>query len=186
MTKYEYHADGDFIVVREGIDPEIAVQITEDWELYRGVYDSSRDPGSPSQVEKKLTTYRSLEPASGAAIASRLLLGDIVDSNQRVQFNRQHPYSFQYFHTDIRPKPIAIVHGSDNGAYDYVAIGADPGEYHDSIGSMDQPWALYNPRPEDVRTIEVQAGDVVIQLPSRLIHRGRNLSDDVRVNMGLY
>jgi hypothetical protein len=185
MLHYEYFPDGDIVVARQGVDPALAAQLVLEWEkLNNGSYGVSSDAESPTPVETKDGCCGSLPINSAAAAISKLVIGETYPRDD-IALNKQHPLSFQYFHPDGQTHPVAVVHASDAGAFEYVVLGADPHPHDNHDINFSAPHTVYAPNPEDVKTIELATGDVLIQL-GNVIHRGRNLSTEVRVTAGLY
>lgn len=185
MSSYESFADGGIIVARQAIDPEVVAGMVSDGNQLVDIgvpYEIKSGNDSPGPVESTVRRYARLQPqydnirtVADLVVGPRAPLCGIV-------INRQHPFSFQRFHPDRRKLPFAVVHGNDGGAFDYIESDVDDGEYF----MADDGAGLVEYDPSDFETIELDAGDVLLQINTALVHRGRNLSSQDRITVGIY
>lgn len=87
-----------------------------------------------------------------------------------VGLNFQSPRGEQNFHHDNRTfnDTVYVVHGADGGAFDYAPDATTTREAEETCLS-----------------IEVSAGDVMLQTQQTLMHRGRNTSELPRVTAAI-
>ncbi|HLB66393.1 MAG TPA: hypothetical protein VJJ78_02245 [Candidatus Saccharimonadales bacterium] len=186
MSKFEYLPNADILVVRQGVDAALAGDLVNECsDLIRrcGNHGLSSDPQSLSAVETVSYIPSTLSDYPAVNEVTRLIMGGLMPSIQ-LAINRQHAFAFQYFHPDGKSNPVAVVNGSDGGAFDYVEPCTDPRPYMGNNSYDGSPRQLYD--PEEFHTIEVNAGDIVVQLISGIIHRGRNTSNEPRITLGIY
>lgn len=106
----------------------------------------------------------------GYAAVNRVLSDLEVINRDRFVINWQDSHSSQRFHVDLYKRlPVTTVHAHGDGAFD-VALGVQTEE------QAEQRFA----------TIELNAGDVVIQSMPHIRHRGRNLGDLPRITTVSY
>lgn len=184
---WEYNDETGIILGRQAIDQDVVTALLEECDLLleRGVgYTLTTGYQSPRAVETVYCRGANLAQAPAITHVVGQLLGAYSLGNAKVGINRQLSYAYQEFHADGKRNPVAVVHLSDQGAFDYTTVGvsACPAiEVGGDDGGL--PKTVYV--PNDFDTIEVNAGDILVQSQA-LVHRGRNLGERARLNFGIY
>ena len=189
MVKYMPHSspvevvpDADLLVFRRFIEPTMASELADTWSTFRGAYNLTQDEHSPASVESQAAKIGNQPPDGVIRRIATMILGANIWGHDCV-LNLQHVEAFQFWHADDKKLPVAIVHAHDGGAFDYVPRGADPGVYHKHTPGYEGQ-VLFAPKV--FHTVDLELGDVLIQLAPHIVHRGRNASTDARVNMVIY
>jgi len=186
MSSFETFADGGIIVARQMFDPALvdafATEANELLERGRGNYYFTTGEKSPSLVQSKALDYANF---SGHVAVTKVVAGIMgpLAPTSRLVINRQAPHAFQRFHPDFHVKAIAMLHGNGGGAFDFVEHDVNPNPYE---RDDDQMGIITEYAPNDFINITLDAGDVVFQLDTGIIHRGRNLSDKPRITGAMY
>lgn len=186
MPKFESFHGGTLLVARNMFDRQLMADLAEEAKLIMAAglnWHETTSDKSPTSVESCGGIV--YDPYTDAALA-RVALGTLGTKAPRCNYliNRQQPGAAQEWHTDTQAGGVWVVQASDGGAFDFVEAGVNLRPYDvpdDEIGGF---YTTYD--PEFVNTIEVNAGDAVVQTQPNIIHRGRNLSDQVRFNAGIY
>lgn len=141
----------------------IFINSIEELRLTRG----ENSPGHVSALKK--TSPADIWGVGYTAINN--VLSDLGVINRGIfVINLQEPRSSQRFHSDIYKKlPVTTIHTHSEGAFD-IAPGAQTAE------EAERQFA----------TIELSAGDVVLQTKPHIKHRGRNLGDLPRITTVSY
>lgn len=162
----------DLLIVSGLIEPELARDFQAEWigQLF------------PSKRERLESTHGVFfnEDYSQASIRDRTdlpathrvlkLLGLDAFHDAAIGLNFQSPGGEQNFHRDNRTfgDIIHVVQGADGGAFDYAPGATTTREAEEACLS-----------------IEVNAGDVLLQTQQTLLHRGRNPSELPRVTAAI-
>lgn len=160
MTR-ETIKSGELTIVRGGIEPAVVADLEPECLAYYEAlpFDeirAHRGPDSPGFANMYRVPFtpqfavlgypaiaKALEQAKGAAEDR---------ANRSFALNRQDPWSYQRFHSDMgKIPPVQVIHVSDGGAFDFIPHGTD-----------------------EHQTAELNAGDVVLQHRPTIKHRGRN------------
>lgn len=167
--------EGDLTIVRNALDPDLLanLQIETPRFLLSNSHNGlkcKRGPSSPGWV---VSLFWSATPDfSGLGYPALSKLMDITNEphGQSFAINYQGPFATQPFHADMyKPGTVQTVQLTDGGAFDFVPERSSGQE-----------------ELTDFCEIKVGAGDIVKQhRPSRR-HRGRNRSDQPRINIGRY
>ena len=141
----------------------IFINNIEELSLTRG----ENSPGCVSALKK--TSPADLWGVGYTAI-NRVLSGLEVINRGIFVINWQEPRSSQQFHSDIYKRlPVTTVHAHGGGAFD-IAPASQTAEEAE----------------KNFVTIELNAGDVVLQSRAHLKHRGRNRTDFPRITTVSY
>ena len=159
-------------VTRGGIERDLADSIVSDYKtaLRRGVVASmgvsdTSAPESEGAVVLHNYFYRSLRQIGSTSINRLIVLHPGKNDPRnletspdllKIAVNHQLPNAYQPFHSDDNRFNL-LVHLSDEGAFDFRIDESD--EY---------------------KTVELNAGGVVLQLRPSVPHRGRNIGDSTR------
>lgn len=127
---------------------------------------------SPGNVETLQLLHRSELRELGYQAITRALECLVPHYKRSFNTNRQEPFSYQSFHRD-KPKPLPLF---------YI--------YPEAVGALDYVVGNGDISPEtaelDYKSIEVEAGSVVVALDPTIMHRGRNASSTPRITTVIY
>jgi hypothetical protein len=188
MAETDCSRNGEILVIRKALDAGLMREVAMECGsiIARSPYIVSTGQGSPSDFDIAYFSGRQAKEEYPAITrAAQHVVGDVVQ-NFGLQANRQGPRAYQHYHPD-RAWPSAVIHASDGGAFDLIPEGIDLAglDYYEITSDPSSPRMAYGPELENIETLEVNAGDILIQL-KRVIHRGRNNSDNPRINLGIY
>lgn len=162
--------DGGLTVVRQGIDPLLTRDFQQEWDdrLAELVHVKGLDElGSHVlSVGNFAGDFKDLSSPT-----ARLLqyLG-ITNPYLNVTINYQPRRAAQVFHQDDRGTQggVLIGHAHEGGAFDYAPFARNREE-----------------AKTDYKTVELNAGDIVLQSRPFQWHRGRNLDDTPRITTAI-
>jgi hypothetical protein len=171
----EYIEAGDLTIVRNALDPNLLADLQAETLAfyYRIDYNGlkcKRGPSSPGWVVSLFWSETPDFLGLGYPALSKLM--DITNEphGQSFAINYQDSFAAQPFHADMyKPRTVQTVQLTDGGAFDFVPEG---------VGREEEL--------TDFCEIKVDAGDIVKQHRPSGRHRGRNQSDQPRINIGRY
>lgn len=174
MKSLEVVLDGGLVIAREGIDPALASDFQNEWIISLGntsrlesITEAKRVENTPIALDGKDERGVFLPVSVGQATKRVLHELSITEGPQlMMNINWQPAKTAQDFHKDLKLENdlAIIVHGGDNGAFDYSPDAEDKTEAE-----------------ENHTTIELNAGDIVFSSHPYMFHRGRNKGDEMRV-----
>ncbi len=158
------------MVLRQRIDPVLAQDFQEEW-LDRLADVAERKDFGKLGISVITAINKTEHFVNRPSATGRLLKAlSINRGGMLLAINLQSPEGAQTFHMDdtYTMGIVTIVHGADEGAFDYAPEAANQEEAE-----------------QNFRTIELNAGDVVIQSRPLQWHRGRNLGNSPRITAAI-
>lgn len=154
------------------VDPALARDFQDEWLDQLNPAQYHRVMTSPKYFMDDDHSVRSVVNRPELIATHRILqqLNIVSIDDTAIGINYQSPMGKQNFHRDnpTRDDRVYVVQGADGGAFDYSPTAETEEEAERSHLS-----------------IEVNAGDVLVQSQQQLIHRGRNASHLARVTAAI-
>jgi hypothetical protein len=170
VKSLEINEDG-LIILRQGIDPVLAKDFQEEWFEYMAPGERDvlfgRTAHSPEFVSEGHRLSGFINNAKHPAIARALSILNLTDDpDWNITTNYQPAHTYQKFHKDVKVggDMSIVIHGGDNGAFDYSPLARNEKDAEHSYS-----------------TVDLSAGDIVLQSEPYIFHRGRNDGDEPRV-----
>lgn len=196
MPTIEYREEAGLVICRGLIDEETAYDFSaacEDWAegIPPGAYLSTEGRSSPDvdNIEYELNDEPRLAIIQDVAGLALEATANHMDETELTEYGltvlSYRGFAFQDFHADATEGKVLVIHGDDDGAYDFLPLDTDlstvPQYQMTHIDGT--PFTMYVPK--EFETIPVNAGDMVVKLNPLLVHRGRNLARARRLGLAL-
>jgi hypothetical protein len=168
---FETYGYGGILVERGRIDRSVAQtafdELASAQSLFPGI--KNEEVTAIDQYSSKVSSIRMFP--SVATVLNEL---EVTDGDASINVNYQPPNAEQKFHRDnpvitFRAGMLAVVHLSDNGAFDFSMSAVMVDDARDNYE----------------RIMPLGAGDVVYQKYKIIPHRGVNLGNSMRITLGI-